>query len=77
VRHYPRNGRAFWSGGHNGAAIDPDSYDYRRAARDAIHFPALVDRFWQNTRRCVGWNVQYFGTVEPQKSDHAGWCRHR
>jgi hypothetical protein len=27
----------------------------------------LVDRFWQNTRRCVGWEVQYFGTVEPQK----------
>ncbi len=24
-------------------------------------------RFWQNTRRCVGWEVQYFGTVEPQK----------
>ncbi|MBV9447554.1 MAG: replication initiator protein, partial [Streptosporangiaceae bacterium] len=51
----------------HGAAIDPDTYDYRRAARDAIHFPALVDRFWQNTRRCVGWDVQYFGTVEPQK----------
>ena len=51
----------------DGAAIDPDRYDYRRAARDAIHFPALVDRFWQNTRRCVGWDVQYFGTVEPQK----------
>ena len=51
----------------NGAAIDPDRYDYRRAARDAIHFPALLDRFWQNTRRCVGWDVQYFGTVEPQK----------
>ena len=51
----------------SGAAIDPDTYDYRRAARDAIHFPALVDRFWQNTRRCVGWDVQYFGTVEPQK----------
>jgi Replication initiator protein, pSAM2 len=51
----------------DGAAIDPDHYDYRRAARDAIHFPALVDRFWQNTRRCVGWDVQYFGTVEPQK----------
>ena len=50
-----------------GAAVDPDSYDYRRAARDAIHFPTLVDRFWQNTRRCVGWDVQYFGTVEPQK----------
>ena len=52
----------------HGAAIDPDTYDYRRAARDAIHFPALVDRFWQNTRRCVGWDVQYFGTVEPQKT---------
>lgn len=51
----------------DGAALDPDSYDYRRAARDAIHFPRLVDRFWQNTRRCVGWEVQYFGTVEPQR----------
>jgi replication initiator protein RepSA len=51
----------------HGAAINPADYDYRRAARDAIHFPALVDRFWQNTRRCVGWDVQYFGTVEPQK----------
>jgi hypothetical protein len=51
----------------NGAAVAPDGYDYQRAARDAIHFPALVDRFWQNTRRCVGWDVQYFGTVEPQK----------
>jgi hypothetical protein len=51
----------------DGAAVDPDRYDYRRAARDAIHFPALLDRFWQNTRRCAGWDVQYFGTVEPQK----------
>jgi hypothetical protein len=51
----------------DGAAVDSARYDYRRAARDAIHFPALLDRFWQNTRRCVGWDVQYFGTVEPQK----------
>lgn len=51
----------------NGAALDPDSYDYRRATRDAIHFPKVVDRFWQNTRRCVGWEVQYFGTIEPQR----------
>ncbi|MQA15712.1 MAG: replication initiator protein [Pseudonocardiaceae bacterium] len=50
-----------------GAAVDPGSYDYRRAARDAVHFPALLDRFWQNTRRCVGWDVQYFGAVEPQR----------
>lgn len=51
----------------DGAALDPTAYDYRRAARDAIHFPAALDRFWQNTRRCVGWDVQYFGTIEPQK----------
>ncbi|MCA1822417.1 MAG: replication initiator protein, partial [Pseudonocardia sp.] len=51
----------------HGAAVNPEAYDYRRAAWDAIHFAALVDRFWQNTRRCVGWDVQYFGTVEPQK----------
>ena len=51
----------------NGAAVDPERYDYQRAARDAIHFPTLLDRFWHNTRRCVGWDVQYFGTVEPQK----------
>ncbi|MDQ4032555.1 MAG: hypothetical protein M3332_09920 [Actinomycetota bacterium] len=52
----------------HGVAIDPNRYGYQRAARDAIHFPALVDRFWQNTRRCVGWDVQYFGTVEPQNA---------
>jgi hypothetical protein len=51
----------------DGAALDPDRYDYRRAARDAIHFPKIVDRFWQNARRCVGWDVQYFGTLEPQR----------
>ena len=51
----------------DGAAVDPDSYDYRRAARDAIHFPKIVDRFCQNMRRCVGWEVQYFGTIEPQR----------
>jgi hypothetical protein len=51
----------------DGAALDPDRYDYQRAARDAIHFPAVLDRFWQNTRRCVGWDVQYFGTIEPQR----------
>ena len=50
-----------------GAALNPKRYDYRRAARDAIHFPKVVDRFWQNTRRCVGWEVQYFGTIEPQR----------
>ena len=51
----------------NGAPVDPDTYDYRRAARDAIHFSALVDRLMQNLRRVLGWEVQYFATVEPQK----------
>ena len=43
------------------------TYDYRRAARDAVHFAKLVDRWIQNLRRAVGWDVQYFATVEPQK----------
>jgi hypothetical protein len=51
----------------DGTPVNPDAYDYRRAARDAVHFASLVDRWWQNLRRVVGWDVQYFATVEPQK----------
>jgi integrase len=51
----------------DGTPVDPDRYDYVRAARDAIHFSRLVDRFVQNLRRFVGWDVQYFATVEPQR----------
>jgi hypothetical protein len=51
----------------DGTPVDESTYDYRRAARDAVHFASLVDRWWQNLRRCVGWDVQYFATVEPQK----------
>jgi hypothetical protein len=51
----------------DGTPVDSDTYDYRRAAWDAVHFPRLLDRFWQNLRRAVGWNVQYAGAVEPQK----------
>ncbi|WP_240670485.1 replication initiator [Actinoplanes solisilvae] len=50
-----------------GTPVDPARYDYRRAAWDAVHFPRLLDRYWQNLRRAVGWNVQYAGCVEPQK----------
>jgi hypothetical protein len=50
-----------------GTPVDPNTYDYRRAAWDAVHFPRLLDRYWQNLRRAVGWNVQYAGCVEPQK----------
>jgi len=28
----------------DGTPVDASTYDYRRAARDAIHFPKLVDR---------------------------------
>jgi hypothetical protein len=51
----------------DGAPVDPDRYGYRRAAWDAVAFARLLDRFWQNLRRCVGWNVQYAGCVEPQR----------
>ncbi len=50
-----------------GVPVDPASYDYRRAALDAIHFSKLVDRFWQNLRRCAGYRVQYFAAVEGQR----------
>ncbi len=53
--------------GPDGTPVNPGSYDYRRAARDAIHFPALFDRLIQNLRRYVGYDVQYFAAVEPQK----------
>ena len=51
----------------DGTPVDPDSYDYRRAALDALHLPKLWDRFIQNLRRAVGYDVQYFATIEPQK----------
>ena len=51
----------------DGAPADPDTYDYRRAARDALHFAALFDRFIQNLRRLVGYDLQYFAAVEPQR----------
>uniref|UniRef100_UPI00351CCCFD replication initiator n=1 Tax=Nocardia brasiliensis TaxID=37326 RepID=UPI00351CCCFD len=51
----------------DGSPVDPNSYDYVGAARDIMHFKALFDRWIQNLRRAVGWNVQYFATVEPQK----------
>jgi hypothetical protein len=50
-----------------GTPIDPGTYDYRRAALDAIHFARVLDRWWQNLRRAAGWNVQYAGCVELQR----------
>jgi hypothetical protein len=51
----------------DGTPVDPPTYDYIRAARDALHFSALVDRFIQNLRRVLGYDAQYFGAVEPQR----------
>lgn len=50
-----------------GIPVDPSRYDYRRAALDALHFPRLLDRWFQNLRRCAGYKVQYFGAIEPQR----------
>jgi hypothetical protein len=50
-----------------GVPVNPATYDYRRAALDALHFPKLVDRFWQNLRRCAGYQVQYFSAIEAQR----------
>jgi hypothetical protein len=51
----------------DGTPADPAGYDYQRAARDALHFAALFDRFIQNLRRYLGYDVQYFAAIEPQR----------
>ena len=49
------------------APADPGAYEYDRAARDALTFAALFDRFIQNLRRYLGYDVQYFAAIEPQR----------
>ncbi|MGW4371695.1 replication initiator [Nocardia takedensis] len=51
----------------DGSPVHPNTYDYQRAARDIVHFSALFDRWMQNLRRAVGYDVQYYATVEPQR----------
>jgi len=51
----------------DGTPLHPATYDYRRAALDALHFPKAIDRVWQNLRRAAGYQVQYFASVEAQK----------
>ena len=53
--------------GEDGTPADPDGYDYHWAARDALSFAALFDRFVQNLRRYLGYDLQYFAAVEPQR----------
>jgi hypothetical protein len=52
---------------HRGVPVDPARYAYDQAARDALTFAALFDRFIQNLRRYLGTEVQYFAAVEPQR----------
>ncbi|MGH3503677.1 MAG: replication initiator, partial [Nocardioidaceae bacterium] len=51
----------------DGTPVDPGTYDYRRAGLDALHLPKLFDRFIQNLRRAMGYKVQYFAVLEPQR----------
>ena len=51
----------------DGTPVYPERYDYVAAARDALRFAALLDRFIQNLRRYCGYDVQYFGAIEPQR----------
>ncbi|MGW4739005.1 replication initiator [Nocardia xishanensis] len=51
----------------DGSPVDPESYDYARAARDIMHMKTLFDHWIINLRRAVGWDVQYWASVEPQK----------
>jgi hypothetical protein len=51
----------------DGTPADPGSYHYTQAAQDALLFAALFDRFIQNLRRYVGYDVQYFAAIEPQR----------
>ena len=51
----------------DGTPADPAAYDYDHAARDALAFAALFDRFIQNLRRFLGYDVQYFAAIEPQR----------
>ena len=52
---------------HRGVPVDPAAYDYDQAAKDALTFAALFDRFIQNLRRYLGHDIQYFAAVEPQR----------
>jgi hypothetical protein len=56
-----------------GTPLNLDTYDYRRAALDAIHGAKVIDRFWQNLRRATGVNVQYAGSVELQRRLAPHW----
>ena len=54
----------------HGVPVDPDTYDYRRAALDAVLFARLVDRFWDNLRRVAGLQG---AVLRRRRSRSSGW----
>ena len=54
----------------DGTPDEPASYNYLQAARDALHFAALFDRFTQNLRRVLGYDVQYSPPSNPRSAWH-------
>ena len=59
---------ACWRVSEDGAPADPLApMTTTRAARDALTFAALFDRFIQNLRRYLGYDLQYFAAIEPQR----------
>ena len=48
-------------------ASDRFAQRHRKKGKAALHFAALFDRLIQNLRRFLGYDVQYFAAVEPQR----------
>jgi hypothetical protein len=67
--------------GQDGTPADPAAYDYDRAARDALAFAALFDRFIQNLRRYLGYagrrvlvSRKWSGkTLDDHRADRRDW----
>jgi len=49
-----------------GVPVDPEGYDYRRAALYAMHFAKLVDRWVERLRRGAGFRMLYSAAIEPE-----------
>jgi hypothetical protein len=62
----PSYGRAL----PDGTPVDPASYDYRRAARDAIHFPKLID---PGGSRTPGASSATTCSTSPASNLRSGW----
>jgi len=52
-----------------GVPVDPGSYDYRAAARDAIHFSRLLDRLVQNCAVSPDTTC----STSPRSNRNGGW----